>query len=39
VKQISIGNKKDKSTIVRELIEQREVYFAIKEYKDGKISI
>ena len=39
VKQISIENKKDKSTIVRELIEQGKVYFAIKEYKDGKISI
>jgi len=39
VKQLSIKNKKDKSTIVRELIEWGKVHFAIKEYKDGKISI
>src|SRR3989344_8493027 len=39
MKQVSIKNKKDKSTIVRELIEWGKVYFAIKEYKDGKLSI
>ena len=39
VKQISIENKKDKSTVVRELIEQGEIYVAIKEYSQGKISI
>ena len=39
VKQISIESKKDKSTIVRELIEQGKIYFAIKEYKDGKITL
>lgn len=39
VKQISIENKKDKSTVVRELIEQGKIYVAIIEYSQRKISI
>lgn len=39
VKQISIKNKKDKSTVVRELVEQGKIYFAITQYKEDKISI
>jgi|SRR3989344_209895 len=39
VKQISIENKKDKSTVVRELIGQGKIYVAIIEYSQGKISI
>ncbi|MBI2176654.1 UPF0175 family protein [Candidatus Woesearchaeota archaeon] len=31
--------KKDKSTTVRELVELGKIYFAIKQYKEGKISI
>ena len=39
VKQISTINKKDKSTTVRELVELGKIYFAIMQYKEGKISI
>ena len=39
VKQISIENKKDKSTVVRELIEQGKIYIAIIKYSQGKISL
>jgi len=39
VKQISISTKKDKSTTVRELVEQGKIYFAVMQYKEGKISI
>lgn len=39
VEEISSKEKKDKSTIVRELIELGKVYFAILKYKDGKISV
>lgn len=39
VKQISVENKKDKSTTVRELVELGKIYFAIMQYKEGKISI
>lgn len=39
VEQISIKIKKDKSTTVRGLIEQGKIYFAIKEYSEGNISL
>jgi len=39
VKQISIKNKKDKSTTVRELVELGKIYFALVQYREGKISI
>ena len=39
VKQISIKTKKDKSTTIRELVEYGKIYFAISEYRAGKISI
>lgn len=39
VKLISIKNKKDKSTTVRELVELGKIYFAITQYREGKISI
>ncbi len=39
IKLISIRTKKDKSTIVRELVELGKIYFAIKEYKEGKLSM
>ena len=39
VEQISIKNKKDKSTTVRELVELGKIYFAIVEYRENKISI
>ena len=39
VEQISIKNKKDKSTTVRELVELGKIYFAIMQYRENKISI
>ena len=39
VKQISIKTKKDKSTTIRELVEYGKIYFAIHEYREGKLSI
>lgn len=39
VEQLSAAMKKDKSTTVRELVELGKIYFAIKQYKEGKISI
>lgn len=39
VEEISIKRKKDKSTTIRELVELGKIYFAIMEYKEGKISI
>lgn len=39
VEEISIQQKIDKSTTVRELIELGKIYFAILKYKEGKISI
>ena len=39
VKQISIKNKKDKSTTVRELVELGKTYFAIMQYRENKISL
>jgi predicted HTH domain antitoxin len=39
VEQISIKNKKDKSTTVRELVELGKIYFAITQYRESKISI
>ena len=39
VRMISIENKKDKSTVIRELIEQGKIYVTMKEYKNGKISL
>ena len=39
VEQISIKNKKDKSTTVRELVELGKIYFAIVEYRENKISL
>ena len=39
IRQISVKSKKDKSTIVRELVEQGRIYFAIVQYNQGKISI
>ena len=39
VKQLSLQDKKDKSTIVRDLVEQGKMYRAITQYADGRISI
>ncbi len=39
IEKIATATAKDKSTIVRDLVEQGRVYFAIKEYKEGKISL
>ena len=39
VQQISLQTKKDKSTILRELVELGKMYYAITQYKQGKISI
>jgi len=39
VKQMSALTKKDKSTVLRELVELGKVYLAIREYKEGRISI
>lgn len=39
VKQLSLQDKKDKSTIVRDLVEQGKIYRAITQYAEGKISI
>ncbi|MFA4887891.1 MAG: UPF0175 family protein [Candidatus Nanoarchaeia archaeon] len=39
IKEFSAAYKKDKSTAVRELVEMGRVYFAIREYKDEKISL
>ncbi|MFH1316616.1 MAG: UPF0175 family protein [Candidatus Woesearchaeota archaeon] len=39
VKELSILLKKDKSTMVRELVEQGKIYFAIMQYQEGKASI
>lgn len=39
VKQISIENKKDKSTIIRELVELGKIYYAIMQYRENKISL
>lgn len=39
VNQISIKNKKDKSTTIRELVELGKIYFSIIQYREGKISI
>lgn len=39
VEQISIKNKKDKSTTIRELVELGKIHFAIMQYKEGKMSI
>ena len=37
--EISKKQKKDKSTIVRELVELGKIYFAITQYQENKISI
>ena len=39
VEQISIKNKKDKSTTIRELVELGKIHFAIMQYKEERISI
>lgn len=39
VKRISLESKKDKSTTIRELISLGKIYFAIKKYKQEKISL
>ena len=39
IKQISIKTKKDKSTTIRELVEYGKIYFAITNYREGKISV
>lgn len=39
VEEISMKGRKDKSTTIRELVELGKIYFAIIEYKEGKISI
>ena len=39
IEEISDKQKKDKSTIVRDLVELGKIYFAITEYKENKISI
>ena len=39
IEEISVAENVDKSTAARELIELGRAYFAIKNYKEGKISI
>ena len=39
INKISKSTKKDKSTIVRELVEMGRIYLAIKEYREGKTSM
>lgn len=39
IEKIALGTAKDKSTTLRELVEQGRIYFAITEYKEGKISL
>jgi len=39
IENIALKAAKDKSTILRYLVEQGKVYFAIKQYSDGKISL
>ncbi len=39
IEEIAIATAKDKSTTLRDLVEQGKVYFAIKKYKEGKISL
>lgn len=39
IEEISSRQKKDKSTIVRSLVELGKVYFAIIEYRENRISI
>jgi|SRR3989338_7877662 len=39
IEEISLKEKKDKSTTVRDLVELGKIYFAITEYKENKISI
>lgn len=39
IEKIAIRIAKDKSTTIRELVEQGRIYFAIIEYREGKISL
>lgn len=39
IEEISIKEKTDKSTTVRNLVELGKIYFAILQYKENKISI
>ena len=39
IKEMSIQEKIEKSTAVRELVEMGKIYFAILQYEDGRISI
>jgi len=39
IEEISLDEKKDKSTVVRDLVELGKIYFAIMQYRENKISI
>lgn len=39
IEKVSLQEKTDKSTVLRELIELGRVYFAILNYRDGRISL
>lgn len=39
IEEISLKERKDKSTTVRDLVELGKIYFAIIQYKENKISI
>ena len=39
IEEISLKERKDKSTTVRELVELGKLYFAINHYKENKISL
>ena len=39
IEELSIKGRKDKSTTIRELVELGKIYFAIREYRENKISI
>ena len=39
IEEISLKERKDKSTTVRDLVELGKIYFAIIQYRENKISI
>src|SRR3989344_6952052 len=39
IEEISLNERKDKSTTIRDLVELGKIYFAIRQYKENKISI
>lgn len=39
IEEISLNERKDKSTTIRDLVELGKIYFAITQYRENKISI